>query len=63
MWISKIFPKISPESKKPQITFDSKTKFKNYLLTYLEHYREEKLNNWMDIIKSHDMASAKYYFF
>lgn len=59
MWISKLFPKISSESKKPPIAYDSKTKFKSYLLTYLEHYKEEKLTYWMEMIKSHDMTSAK----
>ncbi|RNA20174.1 tyrosyl-DNA phosphodiesterase 1 [Brachionus plicatilis] len=61
IWISTLFPKISSESKKPQIAYDSKTKFKNYLLTYLEHYRDEKLNYWMQVIKSHDMTTANVF--
>lgn len=62
IWMSELFPRI-PESKssKPskEDPYDSKTKFKSYLITYLEYYKEDKLNDWINHIKSHDMSSAK----
>lgn len=62
--MSEVFPKV-PDSKSTKASnndpFDSKTKFKSYLLMYLEYYKEDKLNDWINHIKSHDMSSAKYF--
>lgn len=55
-----MFPQINASDLTKVNLYDSKTKFKQYLLTYLEHYNEHKLNDWMDRIKKHDMSSAKF---
>ena len=39
---------------------DSVTNFKQYLIMYLEHYQKKELNEWIDIVKTHDMKSAKF---
>lgn len=58
-----MFPRIDESHKSKSIPqmkqFDSKTNFKQYLITYLEYYNEKKLNYWIDLIKNHDMSSAK----
>ena len=64
IWLSQLFPKISSNenlqrSSIDQLIYDSKTKFKIYLTTYLENYKEEKLKEWINHIKEHDMSSAK----
>lgn len=59
IWMSDLFPRIPQGSNPNAKNFDSKTSFKQYLATYLEYYNEKKLNYWIDLIKQHDMSSAK----
>ena len=40
--------------------FDSKTNFKKDMISYLEAYKDgAALKNWIEIVKQHDMTSAK----
>jgi hypothetical protein len=54
--MSELFPKCQYTGNN---TYDSKTKFKEYLIMYLEHYRNPLISEWIDIVKNHDMSSAK----
>ncbi len=54
-----MFPKLPQNTAVMSSTYDSKTKFKTYLVAYLEYYQDAKLNNWIQNIKHHDMSSAK----
>jgi hypothetical protein len=62
IWISELFPKMKDKYSETNVG-DSKTEFKKYMILYLEKYHEKKLNSWIDIIKEHDMSSAKYLVF
>jgi hypothetical protein len=60
IWISELFPKLSDEeSKHAMSSFDSRTNFKKYLVMYLESYKDDKLNEWINRIKCHNTKSAK----
>ncbi len=63
IWMSGMFPRIEDSDLKKAGAnlklYDSKTSFKQYLMMYLEYYHEKKLNYWIDLIKHHDMSSAK----
>jgi hypothetical protein len=64
IWISEMFQPIKKSEQNSASNSadlsDSKTKFKAYLLAYLDHYKEPRLNRWIEIIKKHDMSNAKY---
>ena len=51
-----MFPRLAQES---AIEGDSETHFKRDLLEYLAAYKASHLNDWMKIIREHDMSSAK----
>ncbi|VDN22446.1 unnamed protein product [Dibothriocephalus latus] len=50
---------ISPKLMATTSTADSDTHFRADLLTYLESYRDQKLNHWIDLIRKHDFRSIK----
>ena len=56
IWISPVFPRLAEES---AIHGDSDTNFKKDLLEYLAAYKASQLNDWMKIIREHDMSAAK----
>ena len=61
--MSQVFPRVEDADLKKAganlKVYDSKTSFKQYLMLYLENYHEKKLQYWIDLIKSHDMSTAK----
>jgi len=48
-----MFPKLPQSAPVMSANYDSKTKFKAYLVTYLEYYQDPKLNHWIQLIKHH----------
>ena len=63
VWISELFSPITDTESKASANMkktDSVTNFKQYLIMYLEHYQKKELNEWIDIVKTHDMKSAKF---
>ncbi len=57
-WISELFPKCADNTE--LMKFDSKTNFKKDMISYLESYKDGvALKNWIEIVKQHDMTSAK----
>ena len=56
IWVSNIFP---PLSKPSSIDGDSRTNFKRDLLSYIISYKKPELNVWLNIMRQHDMTSAR----
>ena len=56
VWLSPLFPKLPSES---AVKGDSPTCFKRDLLQYLAAYKAHQLTEWQQIIREHDMSSAK----
>lgn len=54
MWLSPLFPPASGQGEK-----GSAFSFKEDLLEYISTYNKPNLNCWCDIIRSHDLTSAK----
>lgn len=58
MWVSPIFPKL----KEPSITIgESPTKFKADLIDYLSAYNNSLLDEWIEIVKDHDLSTSKVF--
>lgn len=57
VWISPMFPKIA--SSGASSSGDSATNFKRDLIQYLNAYKARQVNEWVEIIRGHDMSQAK----
>lgn len=57
MWVSPIFPELDINDCSSKGS-SNPTHFKEDLIQYLEAYKRKQLNNWITIIKKHDMSTA-----
>ena len=55
VWVSPLFPKLPKES---ATEGDSTTCFKHDLMEYLTAYKLRPLEEWLKIIREHDMSQA-----
>ena len=58
MWVSPVFPKLDKKMVCPSGEDSNTTNFKEDLVMYLVAYKKKQLENWIELIKMHDMSSA-----
>ncbi|KAM9294161.1 tyrosyl-DNA phosphodiesterase 1 [Gastrophryne carolinensis] len=59
IWLSPLYPKL-PEGSS-SLAGESKTNFRSDLIAYLASYKSPSLQEWMDIIKQHDLSETRVY--
>jgi len=58
VWISPLFPPISANQTSADV---SQTRFKTDLLQYLDTYNSKEIDYWCQLIRRHDLSSAKVF--
>lgn len=59
MWISPLYPRLPPGT--AGSAGESHTNFKSDLISYLMAYNSPTLNEWVDVIKQHDLSETRVY--
>ncbi|XP_054828767.1 uncharacterized protein LOC129325196 [Eublepharis macularius] len=59
IWLSPLYPKLPPGA--PGSAGESRTNFKSDLISYLMSYKSLALNEWIEVIKQHDLSETRVY--
>ncbi|XP_015278745.1 PREDICTED: tyrosyl-DNA phosphodiesterase 1 [Gekko japonicus] len=59
IWLSPLYPKLPPGTLGS--AGESCTNFKSDLITYLMSYKSPTLNEWVEVIKQHDLSETRVY--
>uniref|UniRef100_A0ACB8G6C3 Tyrosyl-DNA phosphodiesterase 1 n=1 Tax=Sphaerodactylus townsendi TaxID=933632 RepID=A0ACB8G6C3_9SAUR len=59
IWLSPLYPKLPPGT--PGSAGESCTNFKSDLISYLMSYKSPALNEWVEVIKQHDLSETRVY--
>nr|XP_056707143.1 tyrosyl-DNA phosphodiesterase 1 [Euleptes europaea] len=59
IWLSPLYPKLPPGTLGS--AGESRTNFKSDLISYLMSYKSPTLNEWVEVIKQHDLSETRVY--